>query len=285
MSEQDRPVGKLFSHVYVDRGVSRNDSPKFRRRLAAVLTSFNDLDDGLAAMIPREIGVDVRWNGGHRWAEFFRDAELSDVFDVITIVFRYFTAKRVAAMYEPATAEIWLTEVGRMLVEENLHFSVDQAGGVHYRADQEFSAVTAAAIDGLGKPRYANARAQFEQALVALAENPVNRKQAVRCIFNAAEGIFRLMFPRAPRLGSKEAQQALEPILQRLYAQDKAALSAASKMLGSFQEWIDAAHFYRHEHGVEEPSQPPIELAIHLISTGSSYIRWLIHLDQQVVPD
>jgi hypothetical protein len=43
---------------------------------------------------------------------------------------------------------------------------------------------------------------------------------------------------------------------------------------------IDACHNYRHEEGVEEPSQPSIDLAVSLISTGSAQLRWLISLDQ-----
>ena len=50
-------------------------------------------------------------------------------------------------------------------------------------------------------------------------------------------------------------------------------------MLASFKDWIEACHFYRHEPGKPEIHQPPIELAIHLISVGAAFIRLLIELD------
>jgi len=44
-------------------------------------------------------------------------------------------------------------------------------------------------------------------------------------------------------------------------------------------DWIEAAHFYRHEPGMEEPAQPPLELAIELVSVGAAFIRRLAGLD------
>jgi hypothetical protein len=46
-----------------------------------------------------------------------------------------------------------------------------------------------------------------------------------------------------------------------------------------FADWVDACHNYRHEDGIEEPSQPPIELAVELIGVGGSFLRWLIWMD------
>jgi hypothetical protein len=62
---------------------------------------------------------------------------------------------------------------------------------------------------------------------------------------------------------------------------DATALRAANKSLNAFGDWVDACHEYRHEQGVEEPSQPPIDLAVQLISVGSGFLRWLVNIDQQ----
>jgi len=92
------------------------------------------------------------------------------------------------------------------------------------------------------------------------------------------ECLFRLIFPSAPRLTAAEAQQ-LQPILQKMLDADAAALSASIKILNAFRDWIDAAHVFRHEQGIEEPAQPPIGLTIAIVSIGSSFLRWLAEVD------
>src|ERR1700757_1696046 len=52
-------------------------------------------------------------------------------------------------------------------------------------------------------------------------------------------------------------------------------LQPARKMLSSLKDWVDAAHFYRHEPGTEDVAQPPLPLALYLVSTGASHLRWL----------
>jgi hypothetical protein len=41
----------------------------------------------------------------------------------------------------------------------------------------------------------------------------------------------------------------------------------------------DAAHFYRHEAGHEEPVQPPLTLAVQMVSHGATFLRWLAEMD------
>jgi len=55
------------------------------------------------------------------------------------------------------------------------------------------------------------------------------------------------MFPSEPRLTADAVRRNLPALLQRLYADNAPALGATSKLLWSFNEWIEAAHFYRHE--------------------------------------
>ena len=66
--------------------------------------------------------------------------------------------------------------------------------------------------------------------------------------------------------------------MQTALAGDAAAQSASAKMLSAFKDWIDAAQVYRHEQGQEEPTQPPIALAISILSVGATYLRWLAEL-------
>jgi hypothetical protein len=113
----------------------------------------------------------------------------------------------------------------------------------------------------------------------AIASPVPDGKTGIRNVFEAAEGLFRLMFTKAPRLTNDQVAQ-LEPIIQKRYSGDGTAAGAASKLTASFKDWIEACHFYRHEPGKPEIHQPPIELAIHLISVGAAFIRLLIELDE-----
>jgi hypothetical protein len=114
--------------------------------------------------------------------------------------------------------------------------------------------------------------------MAALAQAPSDGKAAIRGVFSAAEGIVRLISPNAPRLAADQVD-GLAPLLQRSYAQDETARRSAAKMLNSLKDWVDAAHFYRHEQGAEEVAQPPLRLAVYIVSTGASHVRWLAELD------
>jgi hypothetical protein len=138
---------------------------------------------------------------------------------------------------------------------------------------------TAAAISALGKPRYANSLDAFEKGLAALAEAPIDGKSAIRATFTAIEGLFILMFPEVKRLSAGETSR-LRPQIERVYKADRRAQETSAKMLQSLGDWIDAAHGYRHEEGkADTVSQPPLTLAVHLISTGASHLRWLAEID------
>ena len=83
------------------------------------------------------------------------------------------------------------------------------------------------------------------------------------------------------RLDAKSAAAKLAAAQQRLYEGHPTMLASSAKLLNGFKEWIDAAHFYRHEEGRTEPGQPEGELALLLISEGLSYVRWLAAIDQK----
>jgi hypothetical protein len=275
MPENARPQGHRFSHVYLDRGEPAQDSARVRRRLAALVTELPDLKDDLG-VVPRELGADVRPGTG--WVTFFRECELKDVLDVITVAHQLLLSKRASGMRQPSAPDRWLREVRRIFREENVHYDVDDLGGVHFYLDEQFARNRAATIAALQSARYANVLHSFEGGLAALSQVPPDGKGAIRATFAAVEGLFRLMFPKAPRLGATESE-VLRPLLQAAHAGDNVAQSASGKLLTSFKEWIDAAHLYRHEQGKEEVAQPPLTLAVYLTSTGASHLRWLAELD------
>jgi len=247
-----------------------------RRRISALLWEVNEFArDGLGTVLTRELGVEMPNSyGGVSWTDFIGACELRDLLDTITIAFQHFMKGG-----RTGVATKWLKDVQRVFQEENLRYSIDPQAGIHFSIDEEFERGRAASVAALQPPRYANVLNAFENAYAELTAIPPNGKNAIRATFSAAEGLFRLMFPAAPRLTAGEIDKHLLPFMQRNYDADATASGATSKLLNSFKDWTDAAHFYRHEPGKEQIAQPPLPLAINVVSLGAAYIRWLAELD------
>jgi hypothetical protein len=280
---QDRPHGQRFSHVYLRPAALLQDSERARRRVAVLIDKIKDLE-GLWTDIEGELGVGVSFGFEHvNWTMTLKNFAAQDFLDLFTVACRFLTKKRQSArgMYNPSAVDLLIKESNRIFSEENLCYEVDSAGGVHFRVDAEFAANTNAAIAALGDTRYANAREQFESAMAALSKADIDSKQGIRGLFYAAECVFKLMYDR-PRLAAGDVTKSLKPTVQGLFGADPTALKAANKSVEAFADWVDACHNYRHEQGVEEPLQPPIDLAVQLISVGSGFLRWLVNLDQQI---
>jgi hypothetical protein len=278
----ERPHGQRFSHVYLrENAAPLQDSSRARRRVASLVNSIKDLEGAFAAYLTGELGIDVKWGSvGVRWIETIDSFALRDFLDFFTIAGRYLTHKSRRGMYNPSAQSVLIKEANRIFAEENLRYEIDPAGGVHFKVDAQFAATTNAAIAALGRSRYANAREQFELAMVALSQADIDGKQSIRGVFNATECVFKLMYDR-PRLASGDVTKSLKPTVQQLFGADPTALRAATKSVVAFSEWVDACHHYRHEQGVEEPLQPPLDLTVQLVSVGSGFLRWLISIDKQ----
>ena len=164
-----------------------------------------------------------------------------------------------------------------------MHYTIDDRGGVHYKVDQEFERNRTSTIAHLNHPRYQNVDASFQAVQTALDNAAPDGKAAIRHTFEAAEILFRLICPKAPRLGGAEINTHLKPLVETLYGSDLTASRASMKLLASFSDWVDGVHFYRHGQGTEEPTQAPLEIAILTISMGASVIRWLAEIDQAVL--
>jgi hypothetical protein len=281
-SASERPTGQRFSHVYLQSDKLLQDSERARKRIAALIRTFKDTDD-LSSYLVTELGVYlVITVYGIDWSSTVLRFAQRDVLDLVTVLFRFLTSKKRGEMREPDANVRWLNECSRIFREESLSYEVDESGGVHFKVDAEFAASNRASIVALGLPRYANARAEFEKAQNALSGTTVDGKEGIRGVFNALECVYRLINPKAPKLTSSDAIKTLQVHAQKIYGGDPTALRAAAKTINAFGDWVDACHNYRHEEGVEEPSQPPIDLAVGLISMGSSQLRWLISLDQAI---
>lgn len=226
----------------------------------------------LSNYIERELGIKVGALHSFHWPNFTTKCAMRDLLDTVTLT--YIFLKRTS------TDGRWLSEARRIFSEERLAYEIDSAAVVHPAVDKEFQRNRQATVAGLQTPRYANSLAAFERISNELSYDPPNGKDAWRAAFLAVEGLFRLMFPSATQLNAGAVETNLAPLVQRLYNSDPVALRATNKQLASLKGWVDASHNYRHEPGSEDPVQPPIDLAVLAISNGTSFLRWLIVLDQ-----
>jgi hypothetical protein len=226
----------------------------------------------LSNYIERELGLKVDVLYPHQWPNFTRKCAIRDLLDSVTLTFTHLTGS--------GREGRWLSETRRIFSEERLAFEIDDKAVVHPAVDKEFQRNRQATVAGLQTPRYANSLSAFERISNELSSDPPNGKDAWRAAFGAVEGLFRLMFSSAPQLNTGAVETHLAPLVQKLYGSDAVAHRAASKQVASFKDWVDASHNYRHEQGSEEPVQPPIDLAVLAISNGTSFLRWLIALDQ-----
>jgi hypothetical protein len=269
-----------FSRIYIRPTAPLGDSVRARRRIGARVQRYDGQlsPTRLAQYLHEETGARVPRSGTHwwNWDEFFQKCESRDLLDAITHLARY-----IHQMRSPNEAAQWLIDVRRIFAEEHLAYTVDDAGVVHLAVDEEFQKNRLSTIAGLQAARYANVHTAFESVSDLLVQQPPDTKGAWRAVFNANEGLFRLIFPNSPRLTATEVDRQLLPLLENIYRVDAVALRAAQRLLKAFKEWVEASHNYRHEPGVQEPAQAPLELAILAISEGTSFLRWLRELDPQ----
>ncbi len=265
MSFVEGSRGRRFSQLYMTQGVLTRDSDRMRRRLAAIWPT--QCGERVATLISKRLGGDVRVVGGrYAWSHYFQKAPLPDVLDAIT-----FAA-------EASGSDNFLEQVATIFLEENVGYRVDQRGVVHFAVDAEYERSVQSIISGLDNPRYNNALKAFERIQIELDKEPPDGKLAVRAVFDAVEGLFRLMFPRAPRLASGEIEKHLM-VLVKSRSKSDAEQRATAQWVASFKAWVEACHFYRHEQGQEEPHAPPLDLAVGLISAGAAFLRWLVSHD------
>jgi hypothetical protein len=275
---------KRFSLMYIERGKPGPDSERFRKRLSAFyfekLTTF---EGNIISEIHRELGATIPYGpGGLSITGFFEKAPLRDILDSITIICELLKPPK-SSLFSTLGAlhTEWLSFVKRVLKEENLHYRVDNEGVVHYLVDEEFERNRISVLNCLKNKRYEGVRAAFEDAHSQLDSDPINKKAAVRSMFESIEILTKLMVPVVNRLNKSVVQKDLKGIALQKYVHDEIASKTVGIIFDGFSEWVDALHNYRHGQGKEEPVEPPLGFAVYVLSSGASFLRWLIEIDQK----
>jgi hypothetical protein len=273
-------TGKRFSQIYLEHGAPTPDSTRFRNRLQAFYRKdlYNSYSSTIPITIRLELGITVTTNAGGYYdlVNFFGKEQIRDVLDSITVIYDLVKKRNAQA------AEEWRLFVERTLKEENLGYRIDNNAIIHYLIDEEFERSRISVLAALENQRYAGIKAAFEDAHRYLDTDPIDTKASVRSVFESIEILVKLMAPSVHRLTKKVVQTELKEIVTTTYKDDSVAIETIDKIFDGLGEWFDALHNYRHGQGKEEPVVPPLDFAVYIFSSGASFLRWLIEIDQKI---
>lgn len=285
MPECGLPRGQRFSLVYLRSDDQLSDSLRMRRRIGAAVSER--FGDDFSIYLSRKLGIPYQtFFGVPQWMEYYTKLDLRDVLDSVTIHANFLRERTAIGypddrQYARERLPKFFDEVREILAEERIRYTLDEQGGIHLQVDEQFQVNCAAAIQGMGNSRYAAARASLESGLSALDSAPPNGREAIRDVFGACENVFKQTFG-AQRLAGHLIDNHLRPAIDNLQWNSEAA-AAAELMCGSLKSWTTAAHKYRHETGRPEPHQPPLDLAVMMVSQGTSFLRWLVMIDKAIM--
>lgn len=285
MSEvYEPPMGPRYSQLYIQRGVPEADSQRMRTRISSYFYEhLNVLEIDFKRPIAQRIGITVPFTAGigHDFAKFFRSCEIRDLLDAITVIYSTLLKhkKRTYGSTLPVVgATGWRVFVGHVFVEENVPYRLDDHCVVHPHVDREFERGRISLLRGLETDRFAAVRDEVEKAYDALEDDPPNTKNAVRGIFEALEIYVKLITDgeKVDKLDRNAIKNHVAPLVAKKLSNDSVAAEAAQGLLEALIGWIKPAHMYRHGQKVETPAPPPLELAVAFVSSGSSFLRWLL---------
>lgn len=292
MIDTTKPVGELFTRIYLERGKPTEDSELFRRRLGGYVQSkFFSKHATLQSYFKQETGLSVKsalgaTGGVYCYMEdFFVDVPLQKLLNIITLVWRflwenYSDTKIVNGKYKDVCpkADAWHHFVIRVFEEENIGYTCDEKCGIHYLIDEEFEKNIISVLSCLEADRYKGIKAAVKNAHHHLDSNPRDTKAAVRSIFEALEILVKLMVD-TKNLNSWVIRNPIKEIIQEHYNDNETAATAAASMCEGFALWVDGLHLYRHGQSSSEPVLPPLDLTIYTLSSGASFLRWLVNID------
>jgi len=266
--------------LYIQMGAPLPDSARARMRIygqwseMASSVERGDLNRDLAQQIRRELGVPVpstQW--GYDFHEFFTKCAVRDFLDSITQAYAVLESR-------PSMRSEFVSFAQRVMEEENLTYAVDRKGVVHHRVDAEHEHNIASAIATLGSTKYKAVSDAFERARDDLAKAQPDTLDALRSLFESAESLFKIVTESNASLDEREVKGKLTAFVDKKMAKrDDVAKSASARFAIGFADWVNACHPYRHGHDQPNAPEPPIELAVALMSSGAAYLRWLATLD------
>lgn len=267
--------GVMFLRNYLRPVTPLEDSPRARLRLARYFEeTMRPRIETFVRTVERELGINYPHSGGrYQHERFWTRTEIADVLSAITIWF----------VLVPSQAA-FLVEARRIFREEHLRYRLDDKGGVHFLVDEEFERTVAAAVAGLGAPRFTASRNALHEATAHLGATRQSGKGLIRGVFEAVESAFLVVIgdPKVNRLNGDMMDKHLKPLLMARYASHGDAEDLAGRFMDHFKAWVKSAHPFRHGTTSEQIHEAPLDLAIMSATQGIGYLRFLASLPDQL---
>ena len=273
-------TGGYFSRNYLWDGSFLADDKKTRFRVAAFLSDYFGVSSGEAGKyIELELGIKCRILGSSRyyvnWVALFEKINKVEFLDTVTALIKY--------EYDHSTPDIRNSSrkhplrdfVLRSFSENKLAYIIDDQGGIHPLVDAKFQSMAGSLIRNLSESDLSAAKHYVEAAELSLLQSHFDGRGGIRAIFDAAENMLKQIAPRATQLNTNAISEQLLPVLIAIVGPDLIEQRAVRKLVASFSDWVDAAHFYRHEPGSQEPVQPSEIFTTVMVSQGMGFVRWL----------
>lgn len=266
----DPKEGALFRLNYLRSSQKLPESDRARKRIYLLYKDHVD-DEGtrmaFVHRVERQLGVDFPI-GAYQYQDerFWKKCELGDFLSAITI----FLKLRPSA----------LSKARNILEEEDLHYRIDDQGGVHYLVDNDFHQLSESTLAGLSDQRFGAARAALQKGLKALAPERQSGKGLIQGVFEAVESTFLVIIGpgNSNRLNKQTAEKHLRPILLHRYKDVPEVNDKVTRMLEVFYAYVNDAHPYRHGAPLDQEHEAPLEMAILSATNGMGYIRFLAGL-------
>ena len=263
----------LFIYRYMDRSVVRNDSPRFRNRIAARFPTEDHIRNPIEDELLVRTGIKLPrapWNGAIVWESFFTSAPIEEVLTLVTVAIEHIRRNNPSSRWPNGFREF----VETAMREEHLGLRIDEGGVIHFAVDQQFEHDRVATLAGLGAQVLVAARAAYEHAHHYMDGHPPDTKGAVRSAFEAVEIVAKQLCPQHKNLHAGLCRGDLKVRYLAATTGDAVERRVLDGMFDSMAEWVTAMHIYRH--GQPDNSAPPTEqFAVYALSTGSAHLRLL----------
>jgi len=271
--------GEKFSLNYLERGEPTRDSKRFRSRVAGYYSdNLSNYKSDISNLITRETGAEVPfiYNYGPDIGGFIKEAELRDVFDSITLIYRIIRDKRMARAMDD-----WKNFVSRCMQEENVGYKLDENCGVHYYIDEEFERNRFSTLAALEGADLNSVKGAFEDAYKHMDADPIDTKASARSMFEALE-ILTKQLVETKNLNKWVLENSLKDLAIKHLASDETEANVISEMFEGFGQWVNSIHNYRHGQKETESVQPSEDLTVYILSSGTSFLRFLLKLREKI---
>ncbi len=205
--------------------------------------------------------------------EFYSRNELRDILDASTILFNFLDEK---SKY----THLLVTETNRIFREENIHFQMDDKGIIHPSPDEEYERNRTSTLKALESNSYESSLSHFQNADRHLLEEKYDT--AIREIFLSAEAIAKKITNKDTLNEALCRKNLCEAAVNALSSNEHSKTMIESMMNG-YALQIKGYHQFRHAQ--ETANNATQEIAVLAISNFTTFIRFLIEIDQKLNPE